>query len=55
MTKFILINGKNAYLKSFKNSSEARTYVTNYFDHSQTVAFYEIDKLTVVNTNVDII
>lgn len=55
MKKFILINGKNAYLKSFKNSDDARTYVTNYFDHSKNVAFYEVEKLTTLSTNIDII
>jgi len=54
MKKFLLINGKQAYLKSFKDSETARTYVVNYFDHSKNVSYYEVNKLTVLSTNVDI-
>ena len=55
MKKFILINGKNAYLKTFNSSEDARTYVVNYFDHSLTVSYYEIDKIALsAALNLDI-
>jgi len=55
MKKFILINGKNAYIKKFKNESEARTYVTNCFDHSLYVGYYEVDRVTIMKETLSLI
>lgn len=52
MKTFILFNGKTALVKEFKSSEDARDYVTNYFDHSLFVGYYEIEKLKVSLPNI---
>tara|TARA_R110000851_G_scaffold308761_1_gene467798 strand:- start:1308 stop:1454 length:147 start_codon:yes stop_codon:yes gene_type:complete len=48
MKQFILINGKDVFLKRFVHSAAARTYVINHFDHSKTVAFYEFENINLI-------
>ena len=55
MKTFILINGKQAYVKKFKTKDDAKTYVINYLDHSLSVWFFEVDNVTLMKEYFDLI
>jgi len=55
MKTFILINGKQAYIKKFKTKDDAETYVINYLDHSLYVGLFEVDNITLMKEYFDLI
>ena len=44
MKIYLLINGKNMFLKDFESKEAAQTYCTNYFDHSKKGYMFELTK-----------
>ena len=44
MKIYLLINGKNMFLKDFESKEDAQTYCTNYFDQSKKGYMFALTK-----------
>lgn len=49
---FIIINGKDSYLRIFENKEQAYDFAFNYCDHSKEVIVREIKTLVDVNSGL---